>query len=62
MIETHTVGLAGYVTPAEAARRLKVSVAAVYKILTRHRIPALRIGHQLMVRLSDLEPYLGREG
>jgi excisionase family DNA binding protein len=53
-IEIELDALSGYYTIARAARLLGITPNAVRKRLARHRIPALRVGRQWLVRLDDL--------
>jgi excisionase family DNA binding protein len=50
-------GLLGYVTTKTAARLLGITPNAVVQRIKRHRIPTLRVGSVLLVRLSDIKLY-----
>jgi excisionase family DNA binding protein len=47
------------ITVPQAARLLGVSRAAAYTAIQRGEVPALRIGHRLVVPTADLRRLLG---
>lgn len=49
---------APYLTPAEAATRLRVSLPTVYKLIRSRRIPVLHVGGQFRIAQRDLETAL----
>jgi excisionase family DNA binding protein len=48
-------GLSGYVTVKEAARQLGVSVWQVRYYLKQRRIPTVRVGFTVLLRLRDMD-------
>ncbi len=42
-------------TPQEAAARYKVSVRTIQRLVADGRVPALRVGAQVRLRVADLE-------
>jgi excisionase family DNA binding protein len=48
------------VTPIEAARRLRVSKAALYERISRGDIPSYRFGRAIRLRAAHLVDYLER--
>jgi len=49
------------ISPAEAADRLSVCRATVYKLCARGQVPHLRIGSSLRLRLADVVAALARQ-
>jgi excisionase family DNA binding protein len=47
-------------TPIEAARRLRVSKAALYERISRGDIPSYRFGRAIRLRATHLAQYLER--
>lgn len=47
-----------FLTPTEAADRLRVSKMTVYRLIHAGHLPAVQIGKAFRIRVSDLEAYL----
>jgi excisionase family DNA binding protein len=47
-----------YLTPAEAAAELRVSIATVYRMIRDRNIPVLHVRGQFRIAQSDLETAL----
>ncbi len=45
-------------TVPEIAKLLRTSKMNIYRLIRRGELPAIRIGHKLRVRRSDLKSYL----
>ncbi len=48
-------------TAAEVAEDLRVSTMTVYRLIRRGDLPAVRVGRNYRVRLTDLEHYLAEQ-
>jgi excisionase family DNA binding protein len=48
----------GFLTPTEAAGRLRVSKMTVYRLIHGGHLPAVQIGKAFRIRAADLESYL----
>lgn len=48
-------GLGAYVTVKEASRLLGLSIGGVHSAIRRRRVPTLRLGNALLLRVSDLK-------
>ncbi len=55
MDDVRVEGLAGFVTVAQAARLLGMTVSGVHKLIRRRNLPVLRVGTTLLVQLSVLQ-------
>lgn len=47
-----------FLTPTEAAARLRVSKMTVYRLIHAGHLPAVQIGKAFRIRTRDLEEYL----
>ena len=61
MISNNTVIDSVY-TPEELAEKLKLSVATVYKLLSKDEIPYFKIGKSYRIPANAFETYMIREG
>ena len=48
-------------TAAEVADDLRVSTMTVYRLIRRGELPAVRVGRNYRVRVTDLETYLSSQ-
>jgi putative molybdopterin biosynthesis protein len=48
-----------YLTPEEAAGRLKLSKYTVYEMVKRGQLPAKRLGRKILIALTDLDVLMG---
>jgi excisionase family DNA binding protein len=51
------MSIGNYLTPDEAARKLKVSVGRIYQFASGNRIQAIRVGRQLFIDHDSVDNF-----
>jgi excisionase family DNA binding protein len=46
-----------YITVPELAKRWAISLAHAYRVVERHELPSMRIGHSIRVPLAAVEEH-----